>query len=83
MEFVTFQTAIAYLIEDYASLAAAEGQPGKTLRLAGFAVALRESLGAPLPPSEQAQVDRMLIPVRSALTEAEMEGALSLARSDS
>ena len=87
------QTAIAYLIEDYAGLAAAEGQPGKALRLAGFAAALRESLGAPLPPSEQARVDRMLVPARSALAEAEvataweagrtlqMEGALALARS--
>jgi len=64
------QTAIAYLIEDYGGLAAAEAQPEKALRLAGFAAALREAIGAPLPPSEQARVDRMIAPARAALTEA-------------
>ncbi|HEX6033331.1 MAG TPA: tetratricopeptide repeat protein, partial [Anaerolineales bacterium] len=64
------QTAIAYLIEDYAGLAAAEAQPEKALRLAGFAHALRESIGAPLPPSEQARVDRMIAPARQSLPES-------------
>ena len=64
------QTAIAYLIEDYAGLAAAESQPEKALRLAGFADALRASIGAPLPPSEQARVDRMIAPARAALSES-------------
>lgn len=61
------QTAIAYLIEDYAGLAAAESKPHKALQLAGFAAALREAIGAPLPPAEQARVDRMLVPARAAL----------------
>ncbi|HJR82237.1 MAG TPA: tetratricopeptide repeat protein [Anaerolineales bacterium] len=64
------QTAIAYLIEDYAGLAASEAEPEKALRLAGFANALRESIGAPLPPSEQARVDRMIAPARQALPES-------------
>jgi len=64
------QTAIAYLIEDYAGLAAAEGRPEKALQLAGFAAALRMMIGAPLPPSEQARVDRMLAPAREVLSEA-------------
>src|SRR5688572_28748544 len=64
------QTAIAYLIEDYGGLAAAEGRPEKALRLAGFAAALRESIGAPLPPAEQARVDRMIAPARAALSES-------------
>lgn len=64
------QTAIAYLIEDYAGVAAAESKPQKALMLAGFASALRESIGAPLPPSEQARVDRMITPAREALPEA-------------
>jgi tetratricopeptide (TPR) repeat protein len=63
------QTAIAYLIEDYAGLAAAEASPEKALQLAGFAAALRETIGAPLPPSEQARVDRMIAPARQALPE--------------
>jgi predicted ATPase len=64
------QTAIAYLIEDYGGLAAAEGKLERALRLAGFAAALRESIGAPLPPAEQARVDRMLAPARASLPES-------------
>jgi tetratricopeptide (TPR) repeat protein len=64
------QTAIAYLLEDYAGLAAAEARPAKALKLASFADALRESIGAPLPPSEQARVDRMIAPARTALPES-------------
>jgi predicted ATPase len=64
------QTAIAYLIEDYAGLTAAEARPEKALQLAGFAAALRELIGAPLPPSEQARVERMIAPARSALSES-------------
>ncbi len=76
------QTAIAYLIEDYAGLAAAEAKPQKALQLAGFAAALRESIGAPLPSIEQARVDRMIAPARAALPEsivnAEWETGCSL-----
>jgi class 3 adenylate cyclase/tetratricopeptide (TPR) repeat protein len=64
------QTAIAYLIEDYGGLAAAESNPEKALQLAGFAAALRESIGAPLPPSEQARVDRMIEPARQSLPDS-------------
>ena len=64
------QTAVAYLIEDYAGLAAAEARPQKALQLAGFASALRETIGAPLPPSEQARVDHMLAPARRTLPES-------------
>jgi len=85
------QTSIAYLIEDYGGIAAAEGEAEKALQLAGFAAALRESIGAPLPPLEQARVDRMIAPAREALLEAlataaweagqslELEGAIDLA----
>jgi len=77
------QTAIAYLIEDYGGLAAAEARHARALQLGGFAAALRESIGAPLPPSEQARVDRMLEPSRQALPEstvaAEWEAGRSLA----
>ena len=67
------QTAIAYLIEDYGGVAAAEAKPQKALRLAGFAAALRESIGAPLPPAEQARVDKMIAPAREILPEASAE----------
>lgn len=77
------QTAIAYLLEDYAGLAAAEARPEKALKLASFTVALRESIGAPLPPSEQARVDRMIAPAHQVLPESavtsEWEAGRSLA----
>jgi adenylate cyclase len=75
------QTAIAYLIEDYAGLAAAEARPEKTLRLAGFADALRASIGAPLPPSEQARVDRMIAPARQALPDFTVTAEWEVGRS--
>jgi adenylate cyclase len=75
------QTAIAYLIEDYAGLAAAETQPEKALRLAGFAEALRASIGAPLPPSEQTRVDRMIAPARQALPEPTVSAEWETGRS--
>ena len=75
------QTAIAYLIEDYAGLAAAETKPEKALRLAGFADALRTSIGAPLPPSEQARVDRMIAPARQALPESKVTDEWETGRS--
>jgi predicted ATPase/class 3 adenylate cyclase len=74
------QTAIAYLIEDYGGLAAAEKKPEKALQLTGFAAALRESIGAPLPPAEQARVDRMIAPARAALTESVVTAALETGR---
>jgi tetratricopeptide (TPR) repeat protein len=75
------QTAIAYLIEDYGGVAAAEARPEKALQLAGFAAALRESIGAPLPPSEQARVDRMIAPAREALPESTVDAEWETGRS--
>ena len=75
------QTAIAYLIEDYSGVAAAEAKPQKALQLAGFAAALRESIGAPLPPSEQKRVDRMIAPAREALPESSVTSAWDTGRS--
>jgi predicted ATPase len=60
---------IARLLECFASSAAAQSQPERSLRLAGAAAALRQSLGAPLTPREQAQLDRTLQPARQALTQ--------------
>jgi tetratricopeptide (TPR) repeat protein len=75
------QTAIAYLIEDYAGLAAGESDPRRALQLAGFAAVLREKIGAPLPPTEQARVDRMLAPARLVLSQATATAAWEIGRS--
>jgi len=49
--------------------------------LAAFAAALRESIGAPLPPSEQKRVDRMVAPAREALPESSVTAAWETGRS--
>jgi predicted ATPase len=58
---------IARLLECFASCAAAERQPERSLRLAGVAAALRETVGAPLSPGEQAKLEHTLQPSREAL----------------
>lgn len=75
------KTAIAYLIEDYGGLAAAESKPELALKLAGFSSALRDSIGAPLPPSEQARVERMIAPARKSLPESAATSAWETGRS--
>ncbi len=70
-------TMIAYVVEDYAAVAAAEGRSEQALRLGGFASALRASIGAPLPPSEQERVERLLAPAKAALDTVTTEAAWS------
>ena len=61
------RTMLAYLLEDLAGVHAAQGRSDEALRSVGYASALREQIGAPLPPNEQARVDRMLAPAYAAL----------------
>ncbi len=59
---------IARLLECFACAAAAQLEPERALRLAGAAAALRQNIGAPLTPAEQATLDASLDPARQALT---------------
>ena len=59
---------IARLLECFARSAAAQSDAERSLRLAGAAAALRQTLGAPLAPAEQAKLEAALDPVRQALT---------------
>jgi predicted ATPase len=68
--------AIAYLLEDLGGLAALQAQAKRALRLVGTAEALRETIGAPLPPAEKATLERLLEPVRLELGEAGVSSAL-------
>jgi predicted ATPase len=61
---------IARLLESFAGSAAAQSEPQRSLRLAGAAAALRESIGTPLAPSEQVKLERSLDPARRALSVA-------------
>jgi predicted ATPase len=59
---------IARLLECFACSAAAQFQAERSLRLAGAAAALRQNIGAPLTPAEQAKLEAILVPTRLALT---------------
>jgi predicted ATPase len=59
---------VARLIECSACLAAAQLDAERSLRLAGAAAGLRQNIGAPLTPAEQAKLQVSLQPAREALT---------------
>jgi predicted ATPase/predicted Ser/Thr protein kinase len=59
---------IARLLESFACSAAAQSESEHSLRLAGAAAALRQSIGAPLTAAEQSKLERGLEPARRALT---------------
>ncbi|HLX00307.1 MAG TPA: hypothetical protein VKR82_16830, partial [Candidatus Acidoferrales bacterium] len=59
---------IARLLECFACSAAAQLEAERSLRLAGAAAALRQRIGAPLTPAEQAKLESALEPARQALT---------------
>jgi predicted ATPase len=58
---------IARLLECFACSASVQFQAERSLRLAGAAAALRQNIGAPLTPAEQAKLDAHLDPARYAL----------------
>jgi predicted ATPase len=59
---------IARLLECFACSAAVQLEAERSLRLAGAAAALRQNIGAPLTPAEQAKLEASLHPARQALT---------------
>jgi predicted ATPase len=60
---------IARLLECCACSAAAQLEAKRALRLAGAAAALRQNIGAPLTPGEQAKLQTALDPARQTLTD--------------
>src|SRR5439155_22806026 len=61
---------IARLLECFAYTAATQLEAERSLRLAGAAAALRENIGAPLTPAEQAKLEASLHRARQALTKS-------------
>jgi predicted ATPase len=59
---------VARLLDCMACSAAAQSNPQGALRLAGAAAAMRRMLGAPLPPSEKAKVEKTLQLARKAVS---------------
>ena len=60
---------IARLMECFACLSAAQHESESSLRLAGTAAALRQSIGAPLTPAEESKLEAAIEPAREELTE--------------
>jgi ATP/maltotriose-dependent transcriptional regulator MalT len=63
------QWDIAYNLEGLASVVAAQGDPEWAVRLWGMAKALREAMGAPIPPVYRADYDRSVAAARAQLGE--------------
>ncbi|MFI6696651.1 BTAD domain-containing putative transcriptional regulator [Streptomyces sp. NPDC050433] len=59
--------AVALAVEGLAGARAAAGRYGESARLLGMAAAARDSVGAPLPPAERRDVDRVSGVARGAL----------------
>jgi non-specific serine/threonine protein kinase len=60
---------IVRCLKRLAMVAGAEGQPERAARLLGAAEALRQAIGAPLPPMDRPQYDRSIASVRARLGE--------------
>jgi tetratricopeptide (TPR) repeat protein len=70
---------VAYALEFLGVAAGAAGQGERAARLLGAAT-LRETLGAPLPPQERAEVEQAVAAARSALGEAGWAAAFEAGR---
>jgi hypothetical protein len=75
--------AIAISLEGLAMDAAASGGAGdapRAGRLRGAAAALRDAIGAPLPPTERTEMEAALEPARATLGEQAWQTALATGR---
>jgi predicted ATPase len=59
---------VARVLECFAYAAVAEGHPERSLRLAGAAAALRQSVGAPPNSAERARLEKCLVAARLAVS---------------
>ncbi|MGH8103529.1 MAG: ATP-binding protein [bacterium] len=71
---------IAYSFEDFAHLNQTQGNSERAAKLLGTVDALREAIGAPLPPSGRAAYDRTVAAVRAALADAAFNAAFAAGR---
>ncbi|GGP00527.1 SARP family transcriptional regulator [Nonomuraea glycinis] len=69
--------AVALAFEGLAGARALRGRYDEAARLLGGAAALRESVGAPLPPAERGDVDRITAAVRQALGDDAFTAAMT------
>ena len=74
------QSGIAESLESMAGVVQGQGRPGRAARLGGAASALRESIGSPRHPAEQAEMDKTIASVREALGEEAFAAAWDAGR---
>ncbi|MEU2512288.1 BTAD domain-containing putative transcriptional regulator [Streptomyces syringium] len=72
--------AIALALEGLSGVEALSGAPGRAAFLLGAAAAARESAGAPLPPAERGDVDRITAAAEAAVGKAAFEEAFERGR---
>jgi hypothetical protein len=75
LEEVGDKEVISYTLEVFAALIAVEGEPERAARLYGAAEALREVIGAPLPPNERPRYEREVAAARAQLDEERFRAA--------
>jgi hypothetical protein len=71
---------IASSLEGLAGAAAVQGEPARAVRLWGAAEALREVIGAPLPPIERVDYERLVAKARVQLGEEAFTSAWAQGR---
>jgi tetratricopeptide (TPR) repeat protein len=71
---------IAYWLEDTAVFRLRQGEPAQALQLMSVAEDLRESIGAPRPPSHLEKLNELLAPAFASLTEAEQKESAAAGR---
>jgi hypothetical protein len=71
---------LSLLLDATAALAAARAQPGRALRLAGAAAALRAAIGLTRSPADDARAERRLRAARAALGGAAAAAAWAAGR---
>ncbi len=72
---IEYKRGIARLLECFAGVSASQANADRSLRLAGAAAALRQNIGAPLPPTEQLRIEQEIEPARAALGNAASSAA--------
>jgi hypothetical protein len=68
---------VARLLECFVCSAAVQLQAERSLRLAGAAAALRQNIGAPLTPKEQAKLEFILDPARQVIDQHDRRDGLA------
>ncbi len=74
------RNGLAFSLELSAQLDAAQGRPQRAFHLAGAATSLRDTIGAPLSPSEQERLDRTLLAASQSVSDEQRQAWIAEGR---